>query len=146
MAEPCPAGKLEEQGVPLAVRMAFQGEAELLEERQPALGDVLVPGRPLGVVVQCARVTLTCVPPGTGFRSKTSPPWTVRLVWSGASTTPWEVDLIDLGSEFVGLPAMPLRYFGRFAQHGPDLRRVGIDHYAQIVRHSPNVQLRRGAG
>ena len=44
---------MQEQGVPLAVRVAFQGETELLKERQPPLGDVLVPGRPLGIVVQC---------------------------------------------------------------------------------------------
>ena len=36
--------EVQEQGVAFAVRMAFQGKAELLEEREPSLGDVLVPG------------------------------------------------------------------------------------------------------
>ena len=34
-----------------------------------------------------ARVTLTSVPVGTGFRVNTSPPSTTREVWSAPSTT-----------------------------------------------------------
>ena len=125
---------------PVPVRMPFQGESELVQECQPALGDVLVPRGPFGIVVQggprhadfgasADRGELEDVPAVDGEAC------VVGILDHGGA----EVDLVDFVAKLIGLPAVPLSHERRFAQRSPNLLRVGINNNAQIVRHGPNL-------
>ena len=62
-------------------------------------------------------------------------PLQALLPWREA--LPGATGVFDFVGEVIGFPPVPLSHQRGFAQHCPNLLRVGINHNAQIVRHGP---------